>query len=150
MTDQLTKNPPAELFRLVVDQWTQPFWDACRDHRLVVPRCADCGTTRFPPGPFCPACRSQAIDWAELPGTGTIYSYTIVSRSLTVEMDDSIPYAPAVIQLDGADGRRLISCVVGAPLDDLRVGACVRVRWEDRTDGVSVPRFVLDAEGSDG
>jgi uncharacterized protein len=146
----LTRTPPAELFTLVVDQWTEPFWDACRAHRLVVPRCADCGTTRFPPGPFCPACRSQGVDWVELPGTGAVYSYTIVSRSLTPEMDDSIPYAPAVIELDGADGRRLVSCVVDAPLENLRVGARVRVSWEDRPDGVSVPRFVLDEEPAGG
>lgn len=147
MPAQVTRNPPAELFTLVVDQWTQPFWDACREHRLVVPRCVDCGTTRFPPGPFCPACQSQGVDWVDLPGTGSVYSYTIVSRSLTPEMDDSIPYAPAVIQLDGAEGRRLISCVVDAPLDGVRVGAGVRVWWEDRSDGVAVPRFVLDGEG---
>lgn len=149
MSDQVTKTPPAELFTLVVDQWTQPFWDACREHRLVVPRCADCGTTRFPPGPFCPACQSQRVDWAELPGTGSIYSYTIVSRSLTPQMDASIPYAPAVIELDGADGRRLISCVVDTALDDVQIGARVRVRWEDRPDGVSVPRFVLDGKRRD-
>jgi uncharacterized protein len=149
MPADVTKAPPADLFTLVVDQWTQPFWDACREHRLVVPRCADCATTRFPPGPFCPNCRSQRIDWIELPGTGTVYSYTVVSRSLTPEMDDSLPYAPAVIELDGADGRRLISAVVGAPLESVRVDARVRVLWEDRADGVTVPRFVLAEEARD-
>jgi uncharacterized OB-fold protein len=150
MTSDVTRTPPAGLFTLVVDQWTEPFWAACREHQLVVPRCADCGTIRFPPGPFCPNCRLQPIEWVELPGTGSVYSYTIVSRSLTPEMDDSIPYAPAVIALDGADGRRLISCVVGASLDSVRVGARVRVSWEDRADGETVPRFVLDEERPDG
>lgn len=150
MSAEITKTPPAALFTLVVDQWTEPFWDACREHRLVVARCADCGVPRVPPGPFCPSCRSQRIDWQELPGTGVVYSYTIVSRSLTPEMDDSIPYAPAVIDLDGADGKRLISCIVDAPLASLRVGARVQVCWEDRSDDVSVPRFVLDGERRDG
>lgn len=146
MSAELTRLPPAELFTLVVDQWTQPFWDACREHRLVVPRCPDCGTTRFPPGPFCPECRSQRVEWVDLPGTGTVFSYTIVSRSLTPEMDDSIPYAPVVIALDDAGGRRLISCVVDAEIDSLRVGAPVRVVWEDRADGVTVPFFALEGE----
>lgn len=149
MLAETSKAPPAQLFRLVVDQWTQPFWDACREHRLVFPRCADCAIMRFPPGPFCPGCQSQRVEWTDLPGTGVIYSYTVVLRSITPEMDDSIPYAPAVIELDGAEGQRLISCVVDARLDRIRVGALVRVGWEDRSDGVTVPRFVLDAEGRD-
>ena len=146
MSTELTKTSPSELFTLVVDQWSEPFWNACRDHRLVVPQCSECGLTRFPPGPFCPACRSQDITWLELPGTGTIYTYTVVSRSITPEMDDSIPYAPAVVQLDGAEGRRLITCIVNTPVERIEVGARVRVWWEDREDGVTVPRFVLDED----
>lgn len=141
MSTEIAKAPPAELFTLVTDMWTEPFWEAARQRRLVVCRCADCGTTRFPPGPYCPACRSQQVQWPELPGTGTIYSYTIVSRAIVPEMEASIPYVPAVIELDGADGCRIISNVVGVALSELRIGAPVVVEWEDGVDGVVIPRF---------
>ncbi|MFC0529767.1 Zn-ribbon domain-containing OB-fold protein [Phytohabitans kaempferiae] len=141
MNDDIAKAPPADLFTLETDMWTEPFWAAARDHRLVVCRCAACGQTRFPPGPYCPACRSQQAEWPELPGTGEVFAYTVVSRSIVPEMDASIPYVPAVIALDGADGCRIISNVVGCPVSEVAVGSAVQVEWEDRADGATIPRF---------
>jgi uncharacterized OB-fold protein len=139
--------PPAALFDLAVDRWTAPFWEAAREHRLVAARCADCGAFRMPATPFCPGCLSQAIDWTELSGLGTVFSYTVVRRAITPEMEGALPYVPALIDLDGAPGARLIAAVVGVPVEAVTVGARVRVSWEDRPDGVSVPRFTLVPAG---
>ena len=97
----------------------------------------------MPPTPFCPNCRSQDIHWTTLSGEGVIYSYTIVSRALLEGMDQHIPYAPAVITLPDADGVRLISNVVDAPIDSIRVGCPVQVVWDDISNDVAVPRFIL-------
>lgn len=142
----LTKRPPEHLFRLETDAWTAPFWEAAKAHRLVVARCAACGHHRLPPTPFCPACRSQEIDWAESSGRGVVYSYTVVSREIMPGMTDSLPYVPAVIELPDAGGVRLISNVVDAEVTDIVVGAPVEVVWDDREDGVTIPRFVLAGE----
>jgi uncharacterized protein len=148
MTIQITRTPPPQLFALVIDQWTAPFWEAAKRHVLTIPQCTSCSRFRMPPGPFCPHCHSQEISWPELPGSGTIYSFTIVRRALSPEMESHIPYAPAVIELDGAQGCRLISNIVNAPVEAIRIGATVEVTWEDRADGVAVPRFVLRDEPS--
>ena len=139
----LTKRPPEHLFRLETDAWTAPFWEAAKAHRLVVARCVGCGRHRVPPTPFCPACRSQEIDWAESSGDGVVYSYTVVSREIMPGMSDSLPYVPAVVELPDAGGVRLISNIVDAQVTDIAVGAPVELVWDDRDDGVSVPRFVL-------
>ena len=139
----LSKRPPEHLFRLETDAWTQPFWEAAARHRLVVARCADCGRHRSPPTPFCPGCRSQAIDWTESSGRGVVYSYTVVAREIMPGMADNLPYVPAVIELPDAGGVRLISNVVDAELDAIRVGAEVEVVWDRHEDGVTVPRFRL-------
>jgi uncharacterized OB-fold protein len=141
----VTKSPPPQLFTLAVDTWTQPYWDAAREHHLTACCCAACGTFRMPPTPFCPRCRSQQTRWPTLSGRGTIYSYTIVERAIVPEMEAHLPYAPAVIELEGAGGARLVSNVVGARIEDLKVGAPVNAIWEDRPDGVSIVRFSLDA-----
>lgn len=143
MADTISKSPPAMFMDVVTDTWTAPFWQAAAAHRLVAPQCGSCGRFRMPPGPFCPHCRSQEIDWPELSGEGEIYSYTIVSVPITPEMTENIPYVPAVVSLPDADGVRLITNVVGAPLQDIRVGAKVRVRWHDRPNGQSLPQFEL-------
>ena len=64
------------------DAVTQPFWDAALQDRLVVPRCVHCGTFVLTPQPFCFNCRGQGSDWVELPGTGTIYTFTVVRHPL--------------------------------------------------------------------
>lgn len=142
MNPPIAKRPPPEFFTLVTDQWTSPFWEAAARHELALPRCAACGQFRMPPTPFCPACHSQRIDWTRLAGRGTVYSYTVVSRAILPGMEASIPYVPAVIELEGAGGARLISNVVDVAIDRIRVGAAVAVVW-DEVGGVTVPRFTL-------
>lgn len=126
---------------IATDRWTAPFWSAARDGRLVVCACARCGTQRMPPGPFCPRCASQEIDWRPLPGTGRVYSYTIVRRAVTPAMEGHLPYAPAVIALDGADGVRLVSAVVDTPVAALAIDAPVALVWHRLASGDAVPYF---------
>jgi uncharacterized protein len=141
---EIAKAPPIELFQLVTDQWTKPFWDAAAAHRLVASRCGKCRKFRMPPTPFCPACNSQNIDWVPLSGKGTVYSYTTIYRGMVPGLEKSLPYVVAVVALPDADGVRLISNLVGVPVSNVEVGAKVRVIWDDRADGVTVPRFELD------
>ena len=141
--DSIAKHPPAGLFELVTDQWTAPFWAAAREHRLTVARCSECAVMRMPPTPFCPNCLSQEIDWPTLSGLGSIYSYTIVSRSMVPEMDAAIPYIPAIVTLADAASIRLITNIVDVPISTISVGAEVKVVWCDMPGGVVVPRFTL-------
>ena len=139
----IAKRPPPELFKLSTNSWTQPFWDAAAQHRLVAPQCSQCGRFRMPPTPFCPGCQSQAIDWRTLSGSGRVYSYTIVERGIVPGMEAHLPYVPAVIELDGAPGVRLISNIVDVDVANIRVGMAVTVVWDDdHAHGVAVPRFV--------
>ncbi|MEY4268040.1 MAG: hypothetical protein RIS90_2575 [Pseudomonadota bacterium] len=137
----IAKRPPPDLFKLATNAWTQPFWDAAAQHRLVVAQCRPCGTCRMPPTPFCPACQSQQIDWKTLTGLGEIYAYTIVDRAILPGMADHLPYVPAVITLEGGGGVRLISNVVDVELAELAIGMPVQVVWDDLREGVAVPRF---------
>ena len=135
--------PPAALFDLATDAWTAPFWAAARERLLTAPQCEACGTFRMPPTPFCPECLSQNIRWPTLPGTGTVFSYTVVRKAITPEMADSIPYVPALIDLDEAPGARLITTIVNSPLERLKIGARARVAWHERSDGIVLPCFAL-------
>ena len=62
---QISGRPDIAQLVVPADAWTLPFWDAARDHRLILPNCGVCGRYRWPPGPFCPACHSQAVVWAD-------------------------------------------------------------------------------------
>jgi hypothetical protein len=135
------RKPPATLVNLSPDRFTEPFWKAAAERRLVAARCEECGTLRMPPSPFCHRCRSQRVGWVELSGDGTVYSFTVVRRALIPQLEESIPYVVAVIELEGAAGVRLVSNVVDVEPDEVRIGMRVRVAWDDVRDGVVIPRF---------
>ena len=133
--------PPDDFISVVPDQWTQPFWDAATEHRLVCARCRNCGKFRLPPGPFCPRCQSQEIEWAELSGRGTVFTYTIVYHPVLPALLDRVPYTVAAVHLEGAEGVRLLGNLIGLDSDDVRVDMAVELEWADVREGLSVPRF---------
>jgi uncharacterized protein len=122
---------PAELINLTPSPSTAPFWEATAEHRLVVPRCTACGTYRLPPAPFCPACRTQDVEWIEQPGDGTIYAFTIIRHAVIPPVADALPLIAVIVELPGTGGCRLVGNVVDAEPDAVAIGLPVRVAWYD-------------------
>jgi uncharacterized OB-fold protein len=137
------KAPPDELFQLETDTWTEPYWNAAKSHKLMLPKCGDCEQYCELGASHCRHCLSQNINWIEHNGSGKVYSFTIIHFPVIPSLLDSVPYVPAVIELDGVDGIKLISNVVNVPLTDIEVDAAVSLLWYDRDDGISLPRFTL-------
>jgi uncharacterized OB-fold protein len=124
------------------DQWTRPFWEAALDGRLVAAACRRCGTVLLPPRPVCHECQHDHFDWVDLPGTGTIYTFTVVRHALTPALTDVVPYVAAVVELDGTQGAgaRLVLNVVGCEPEEVRIGDLVQVFFEPVNDVLAVPR----------
>lgn len=132
---------PDEMPEPAASAETVGWWEAAAAHRLVVQRCTDCGHTRHPPGPVCPQCRSLASEWLTLPGTGKVYTYTVVRQAFIPSLQDKIPYVVIAVELDGADGVRIVSNLVDAETEEVAVGLPVEVVWEDMGPELAVPRF---------
>jgi uncharacterized OB-fold protein len=133
--------PPEELIQLAPDPWTAPFWEAAAQHRLVVPRCVQCGTFRFPPSPFCWRCRAQEVDWVERPGQGVVYSFTVVWHPILPDLADTVPYAPAVVELPDTPGVRVVGAMTDAAPHQVRVGLPVELVWRDVRPDTTVPTW---------
>ncbi len=116
-----------------------PWWRAAAEHRLVVQRCGECSHLRLPPAPVCPQCRSAEADWQEISGKGKLYTFTVVHRP--VAADQALPFVIAVIELEGAQGLRMISNIVDTPPEELEIGMALEVVWEDMSPDLAVPRF---------
>lgn len=89
---------------------TAPWWSACTEQRLLVQECSACGLRWFTPEEICVGCRSAAWNWAESPGTGKVYSLTVVHRSPRPEF--TAPYVIAVVELD--DGWSILANLDGS------------------------------------
>jgi uncharacterized OB-fold protein len=115
-----------------VDETTAAWWDATRQRRLTVQRCAACGHHQHYPRPICLRCGAPDPPLVDTAGTGVIETFTIVRRARE-------PYSVAVIAL--AEGPRLVSNV--EPWQDAAIGAAVSVHWRPLDDGRHLPIFVL-------
>jgi len=133
---------PGEFIKIATNVWTEPFWQATKEERLVVCQCSACGRMRTPPTPFCPSCQSQEINWKQLSGRGHVYSYTIChNRAPIPGVTPKMTYAPAVIELDDAPGVRLVANLVGMPASAVRIGLPVEITWQEAQGGWKVPLF---------
>jgi uncharacterized protein len=132
---------PDEMPVPAVNAETSGWWEAAAGHRLVVQRCADCAVTRHPPGPICPSCRSTRFEWSVLPGTGTVFTYTVVRQAFIPSLAEKIPYVVMAVELDGGDGARIVSNLVEIDPADVTIGMRVEVVWEDMGPELALPRF---------
>jgi uncharacterized OB-fold protein len=139
--DTLSLTPDLSTLDIPWDAWSKPFWDAAAERTLLMPRCGDCGTFRWPAGPFCPNCRSQAVEWTA-PGRGRIYSFTVLP--VRGAQPDAAPQVriPALVEFDDAPGVRLVSALIEAPVERVAIGAPVEVDWIPAANA-AVPVFRL-------
>jgi uncharacterized OB-fold protein len=117
----------------------QPFYKALKERRFVLPYCADCGKPHLPPGPVCPFCFSEAIQWRQASGRGRISTWTVVHKAWFAAFEADIPYNVVQIELD--EGPRLTANVVGIRNEELKVGLPVETVFDDVTPELTMPRF---------
>ncbi len=104
-----------------------PFWAAAAEGRLILPRCNSCGGFIWYPRTFCPDCHTIGVEWVDASGRGTVYSFTVNQRGQGPWADHS-PYVIAYVQLD--EGPRVLTNIVGADPDQIRVGDAVTAVFE--------------------
>ena len=136
--------PDFSAMELPIDAWTQPYWDAAAEHRLIVPKCGSCDTPRWPPGPFCPQCRSQEVVWVE-PGQGTIYSFNIMPVPSADKQAPPKVRIAALVAYEGLPRVRLVAPLIDAAPEDVRIDAPVEMAWLPAANA-TVPVFRLKAD----
>ena len=118
---------------------SRPFWDGLRSRKLVLPYCVDCGKPHLPPGPVCPSCFSDRLEWRPASGRGRISTWTVVHKAWFPAFAPDIPYNVVQVELD--EGPRLTASVVGLPNERLEIGLPVAIEFDDVTADVTLPRF---------
>lgn len=114
------------------------FWfEAAKEHRLVIQRCVRCATLRHPTGPMCGNCRSLDWDTVDASGKGVVYSF-VVNHHPKIDAFD-YPLIVAVIELD--EGVRLIANMVGIEPDQVTIDMPVELAWIDTDPDLTLPAF---------
>ncbi|MEM7326788.1 MAG: Zn-ribbon domain-containing OB-fold protein [Actinomycetota bacterium] len=119
---------------------SKPFWDASGEGRFTLQRCSACETVVWWPRAICPICSSFDLEWFDAAGTGSVYSYTVVHRSIG-RWNGATPYVVAYVELD--EGPRVMTNIVDCDPADVAIGSTVRVVWHDTGEGTALPRFTI-------
>ena len=134
------------------------YFEAARQHKLVLKKCTACGLMRYPPGSGCPWCMSLDWTWQEVSGKGTIYSYEIIVHAIQPGFRDLTPYPVVVVELDeqrgvptASEGVRLIANLVDAQFQpeaeaNVAIGKRVEVVFQDLSEEFTLPQFKLSNE----
>ncbi len=121
---------------------TRPFWTATKNRKLVVQKCGKCGTLNFFPKPWCIDCGNRGLEWVEVSGKGTIYSFTTANKVMMnfPGWRDDLPVTLGIIDLD--EGARMYGQLVRAKPEDFRIGMKVKAIFEDISADAAIPKFV--------
>lgn len=121
---------------------TQRFWEAAAKKSLVVQRCQSCRSFTWCPRPHCAECGSDQLEWAEVSGRGTVYSFTTIREVVgrgSRGFEKEIPFVVAWVDLD--EGPRFVTNIVGCPIDKVTIGMAVEVVFEEAGPGIFLPKF---------
>jgi uncharacterized protein len=126
--------PPA------VNEETAAFWEAAKQGRLLVERCAACGAEGFPPRGICRRCRGRSMTDVEITERGRVYSYTVNYQKWLPDLE--VPYALVLAEFPDHPGIRVPGRLRGCPLDDIAIDMEVEVGFEPGPGGFAIPSFL--------
>jgi uncharacterized OB-fold protein len=107
---------------------TAPFWDALAQHRIVIQYSPSSDAYVFYPRVRAPRTLADDLEWREISGMGTLYSFTVAYRPVSPHFADAVPQLLAIVEWD--EGPRFSTEMV-LPADradpaELSVGMRVR------------------------
>lgn len=120
-------------------KWSQPFWDAAKEHRLVLRKCSACGNIDHPPYLYCTACQADEHEWIEASGKGTLFAYAINYFGVPFPFWSDLPYVLGMIDVE--EGVRMISNIVECDFDELENGMELEVVFDDVSDEITLPKW---------
>jgi uncharacterized OB-fold protein len=137
----------APFARLAVPPTTpesEPFWNATRVRRLVLPWCIACNRPIWFPRAVCPKCLGSKLDWRTAEGRGVVHAVSVHHRPGPGRTEEDGPYAVALVDLE--EGVRILSNIVDIDPLMVTIGAKVILRWQPLPDGRALPMFRTDVD----
>lgn len=133
-------NPsPAAVRQLpALEKDTEFFWTAGAEGRLLICRCESCGLYIHPPLPSCPTCGGQKVSPAPVSGQARVASFTVNHQPWIPGL--AVPFVFAAVELVEQAELYLFTNIVGCPVEAVRIGMPVEVRFE-QLGQVFLPMF---------
>ena len=119
---------------------TQPFWDALAEHKIRIQYSPSSGRYVFYPRVLAPGTLADDLQWREISGAGSLYTFTVAYRPVAAHFAAHVPQLLAVVQWD--EGPRFATEIVNAEPARLSVGMRVLPVFLDcPDDGVTLLQY---------
>jgi len=115
----------------VVTAESEVFYSGLKERRFLVPRCRSCDAYNWTPYPACRSCQSMDLEWVEVSGRGTIYTFTEIHVGARPFTTDG-PYIWAFAQLE--EGPRpliVMGNLIGVGPEEIQIGMPVSIGYHD-------------------
>ena len=127
----------------VPDNWSKPYWDGAKEHKLMLQRCQNCGYYNHPPAFMCMDCKDRDAELAfeQVSGKGTVYAWFIEHDTRVGGFEEKVPCLLAAVELVEQPRLILLSNILNCPYDEVEMGMPVEVVWENANDEIVIPQF---------
>lgn len=107
------------------------FWTGGATGDLMITHCDACDDAIHPAQVVCPRCLSTTTPRAAR-GTGRVVARTVNRQQWTADM--VVPFALAVVELDGEPGVRITARIIDVEPEAVRIGDPLEVAFEQDGD----------------
>lgn len=122
---------------------SSPFWEGLKQGKILLQQCNRCEGWTFYPRKHCSHCLSRDVEFREVSGRGSLYTFTVARIPTLPEFAGPEPQLMAVVELD--EGVRVNTTMVGVKEQDLEIGMRVKpVRAKVSEEGTVLLRFTAE------
>jgi hypothetical protein len=119
---------------------SQPFRDGLAQHRILVQFSPSLNRYVFYPRLLAPGTLADDLEWREIDGAGTLYTFTVARRPTGPPWVDAVPQLLAVVQWDA--GPRISTELVDVDPGDIRIGMRVQPVFYDLPEaGITLLKY---------
>jgi uncharacterized OB-fold protein len=123
----------------VRDTLSGVWFDAVAEGRLLVQRDPATGAFQMYPRGRVAGAPEREPEWVEASGRGTLYSFTVVKRSVHPQFADRTPFVLGIVALE--EGCRVTAWIVDVDEAELRCDMPVKVVFREIHEGLTMPCF---------
>src|SRR3954462_15855919 len=114
---------------------SRPFWDAVREHKILIQYSLSTDRYVFYPRTLAPRTLADDLEWREIDGAGTLYTYTVARRPRGPPWAAHVPQLLGVVEWDLAgQAPRVSTELVDVEPGDIRIGMRVSPVFCDEGD----------------
>ena len=130
----------------LVDDASEGFWAAAREHRLAIQRCTACHRFNHAPSLACASCGSFDLAYADVSGKATLFSWTVIKEPPAPGFQGRVPLIVGIVELAEQPHLLMVANLLGLAEADLKLGLPLQVAFEQVNEECTLPQFVA-AEG---